>query len=130
MTFKTFAPLLASAFALAGCAAIPDAGSSALPEGSIVALNQSVRVGPLVATPLELVEDSRCPINARCIRAGDAIVKTRLSDGSSSVTANLKLGEPAQALGHAVQLSSVEPGRMTNESPAPRDYRFAYELAD
>ncbi|OYX66678.1 MAG: hypothetical protein B7Y88_02215 [Sphingomonadales bacterium 32-64-17] len=130
MTFNTLLTPIALAVVLSGCAIIPQASAPALPAGSTVALNDSVAVGPLVATPLKVVEDSRCPMNARCIRAGEAIVTTRVSDGERTVTADLTLGEPAQALGYAVRLSSVTPARMTNTTLAARDYRFTYELAE
>ncbi|RIV89456.1 hypothetical protein D2V17_06405 [Aurantiacibacter xanthus] len=123
---------IALAAALSGCAIIPQTGApmSALPAGSATALNESVAVGPLVATPLKVVEDSRCPMNARCIRAGEAIVTTRLSNGERTVTTDLKLGEPAQALGYAVRLVDVAPARMTDTTLTARDYRFTYELAE
>ena len=130
MTFKTLLTPIAFATALSGCAIIPQASTPTLPAGSAVALNESVAVGPLVATPLKVVEDSRCPMNARCIRAGEAIVTTRLSDGNTSSMIDLKLGEPAEAFGYPVLLSSVTPARMTNTTLAARDYRFTYELAE
>ncbi|WP_137679357.1 hypothetical protein [Aurantiacibacter suaedae] len=130
MTLKTLLTPIALATALSGCTIIPQASTPVLPAGSAVALNESVAVRPLVATPLAVVEDSRCPMNARCIRAGDAKVTTRLSDGNTTSTIDLKLGEPAQAFGYPVLLSSVTPARMTNTTLAARDYRFTFELAE
>ena len=130
MTFKTLLTPVALAAAVSGCAIIPQTAASVQPAGSTVALNQSVAIGPLVATPLNVVEDSRCPMNARCIRAGEAIVATRLSDGNTTSTINLTLGEPAEAFGYPVVLSSVTPARMTDTTLAARDYRFTYELAE
>ena len=130
MTFKTLLTPIALAAAVSGCAVIPQTAAPVRPAGSAVALNEAVAVGPLLATPLKVVEDSRCPMNARCIRAGEAIVTTRLSDGNTTSTIDLKLGEPVEALGHPVLLSSVTPARMTNTTLAARDYRFTYELAE
>ncbi|MEN7537063.1 hypothetical protein [Aurantiacibacter flavus] len=130
MTFKTLLAPIALAAAMSGCAIIPQASTPVLPTGSDVALNESVTVGPLIATPLKVVEDSRCPMNARCIRAGDAIVTTRLSDGNTTSTVDLTLGETVEAFGYPVLLSSVTPTRMTNTTLAARDYRFTYELAE
>ena len=128
MTLNAFFPLV-GLVALAGCTIIPDASAPVRPEGSTVALGQSVSVGPLVATPLEVVEDSRCPMNARCIWAGQAIVTTQFSNGAQSYTADLTLGEPAQVLGQSVRLASIAPEQVTNITLTPADYRFTYELA-
>src|SRR3546814_6902911 len=63
---------LAAAFALSACATTAGAP---LPDGSDVALGQKAYVdGPLVQ-PVEVVEDSRCPMNARCVWAGRVRVK-------------------------------------------------------
>ena len=48
-------------------------------------LGQPTRVGRLVVTPLRVAEDSRCPINARCVWAGRAVVQTRI-DGPGWLT--------------------------------------------
>ena len=61
--------LLAAALALCACATAPIAQSPIRSDG-LAALGQPTRVGALVVTPQALVEDSRCPINARCIWAG------------------------------------------------------------
>jgi len=118
-------PLLALS-ALAACATV-DARTPAL-AGTAVPLDQPVAVGNLVATPLAVVEDSRCPINARCVRAGDLIVSTRITGNGWTETAPLKLGEPHATHGNTIMLSSGEPGRMAGTAQtAPRDYRFTFE---
>ena len=62
------APALAALLTLSACAT---AGRDApLADGSDVALGQRAYVdGPLVQ-PVAVLEDSRCPMNARCIWAG------------------------------------------------------------
>tara|TARA_A100001391_G_scaffold46046_1_gene27090 strand:+ start:9867 stop:10256 length:390 start_codon:yes stop_codon:yes gene_type:complete len=129
MTLKPLLPLVALA-ALPGCAVIPQPSTPVLPEGSAVALNQSVAGGGLVATPLEVVKDDRCPANVQCIRAGEVIVKTRISDGQQAATKDLTLGEAAEVLGYPVRLATVTPAKMTNATIAARDYRFTYELVN
>ena len=49
-----------------------------------VALGQTARVAAMRVVPLDLVEDSRCPMNARCIWAGRAVVKVALKIGRAS----------------------------------------------
>lgn len=128
-TLPAPALLLAS---LAACAVIPDAPSPesvALPQGTPVALGQGVQVGSVVATPIEVVEDSRCPINARCVWAGRLVIKTRIDGGGWRDTADLTLGEPWSTHNVVIALVSGEPGKMAGEGKeTPKEaYRFTYE---
>lgn len=128
---RFFAPL-ALLTALGACTIIPQTGgveSASLPQGSPVALGQAVQVGALVVTPQEVVEDSRCPINARCIWAGRLIVKTRIDGQGWRETADLTLGEPYATHDVGLALTSGEPGREAGagKETKPADYRFTYE---
>jgi hypothetical protein len=66
-------PLLA-ALGLAACATVPTAAP--IRDDGLAHLGEATRVGKLVVTPRLVVEDSRCPINARCVWAGRAVVRT------------------------------------------------------
>lgn len=126
---------LAPALLLAGlsaCAVIPDAPSPesvAAAQGTPVALDQAVTVGSIVATPIAVVEDSRCPINARCVWAGRLVVTTRIDGPGWRDTADLTLGEPWSTHDVVLALTSGELGRMAGEGQeTPMDaYRFTYE---
>lgn len=118
--------------ALSACAVIPDTPSPesvALPQGTPVALGQAVTVGRVVATPVEVVEDSRCPINARCVWAGRLVVKTRIDGPGWRDTADLTLGEAWSTHDSVLALTSGEPGWMAGEGQeTPKEaYRFTYE---
>lgn len=131
-TLRTLAAPALLLASLAGCAVIPDAPSPesvALPQGTQVALGQAVSVGSVVVTPIEVVEDSRCPINARCVWAGRLVVKTRIDGAGWRDTADLTLGEPWSTHDVVLALTSGEPGRMAGEGQeTPKEaYRFTYE---
>lgn len=132
-THRTLASaLLLAALSLAACAVIPDAPrpeSVAVPQGTPVALGQPVEVGSVVATPMAVVEDSRCPINARCIWAGRLVVKTRIDGAGWRETHDLTLGEPFGTHDVVIALVSGEPGREAGEGKdTPKEaYRFTYE---
>lgn len=119
--------LLAS---LAACAVIPDAPNvdgTPRTELTPVGLGQPVRVGDLVVTPKRVVEDSRCPINARCVWAGRLIVETRVDGAGWRDTTDVTLGETYATHGKVIALVSGEPSKMTGAEPAPAEYRFVYE---
>lgn len=121
--------------ALAACTVVPAPDSTPpMPQGSAVALNQSVRVGDLTVTPIGVVEDSRCPINARCVWAGRLVVRTRI-DGTARAgawrdTANIQLGETYGTHGLMIALTSGEPGKTAGRETQPEEYRFSYERRD
>lgn len=121
--------------ALAACIVVPEPYSTPpLPKQTPVALGQSVKVGDLTVTPLKVVEDSRCPINARCVWAGRLIVETRIEgtspDGTWRDGANITLGETYATHGKVIALVSGKPGKTTDRETRPEVYRFVYERRD
>ena len=125
--------LLAAAMAaipLGACATyangpIVDGGS--VRQDGLAMLGQPTRVGRLVVTPLRIVEDSRCPINARCVWAGRAIVSTRIDGAGWRETTSMELGRPYITHGLGIQLSSVEPGKMAGTQTPSSAYLFGYQ---
>ena len=78
-----------AAVALTACASIPPASSS-----PTAAIGQVAYVNGLKVRPLSVIEDSRCPQNARCVWAGRLIVRTEVIGGSWRQTRDLELGKP------------------------------------
>ena len=92
-------------------------------------LGETLRSGPVALVLTELVEDSRCPINARCVWPGRLVVTTRIDGAGWRDTADLTLGEPFGTHDIVIALVSGEPGRMAGadkETP-PDAYRLTYE---
>ena len=106
-----------AALALSGCASLPAAAP--IRSDGLARLGEPTRVGTLVVTPRSVVEDSRCPINARCVWAGRAIVRTQIDGRGWRETLNLTLGERTVTHGATLALTSVEPGKMAGAQPAP-----------
>ena len=118
--------------ALAACVVVPEPDSTPpAPEKTPVALGQSVNVGDLTVTPLKVVEDSRCPINVRCVWAGRLIVETHMEgttpDGTWRDSANITLGETYGTHGRVIALVSGLPEKNAERETAPGEYRFVYE---
>lgn len=121
------AALTLPALLLSACATTAGAP---LPDGSDVALGQKAYVdGPLVR-PVEVVEDSRCPMNARCVWAGRVRVKMLWFRGNGEKQPfEVTLGEPVQLADGQFTLESVRPEKMTNVTIKPLDYRFSFRFA-
>jgi hypothetical protein len=110
-----------AALALGACATVPvgTVPAASFRSDGLARLGESTRVGTLVVTPRVLVEDSRCPINARCVWAGRAIVRADVTGPAWRETLDLTLGEPLSTHGTQVALTSVEPGKMAGAQPNP-----------
>ena len=111
---------------LTACAAVPAAAP--IRTDGLAAIGQSTRVGALVVTPQSVIEDSRCPINARCVWAGRLVLATRIDGASWRDTVNLKLGEPYRTHGAGLALVSAEPGKMAGSPASPPASRFGFEV--
>ena len=128
----SLAPVLCAALCAtlpAACTSLGDvpAAQAVLSEGTPTRLGVPVRVGAVVVTPLEVVEDSRCPINARCVWAGRVIVKARIEGADWRETAQITAGTPHGTHDAIVHLVSVQPDRVTGDAVQPGDYRFLFE---
>lgn len=117
-------PLLA-ALALGACATLPAAAP--MRSDGLAHLGEATRVGRLTVTPLAVVEDSRCPINVRCVWAGRAVVRTLVVGPDWRESLNLTLGEQAATHGTAIALTSLEPGKVAGAQPPPQRQVFGFE---
>ena len=118
------------ALPLASCAIIPDTprvGQDAASQGTPVGIGQSVWAGDAILTPLAVTEDSRCPQNTNCIRAGELKVSTRITSTHWAQTAELTLDKPHEILGRNYVLVSGVPEKQADRETKSEEYRFVYE---
>ncbi|OYX51461.1 MAG: hypothetical protein B7Y97_04795 [Sphingomonas sp. 32-66-10] len=116
--------MIAPALLAAACAELPPQ-----PVTAGVRLHHWTRTGPLRLRADKVVEDSRCPMNARCIHAGRAIVRVTIRDGRKPRSLDLTLGEPARVGGWTVTLVAVSPEKMAGQQRPPAPYRFAFQVS-
>lgn len=121
------APLFA-AVVLSGCAATRD--QTPLSDASNVALGQRAYAdGPLIQ-PVAVVEDSRCPANARCVWAGRVRVQMLwLRPTGQQQPFEVTLGEPTRLADGRITLVAVRPEKRTGDAIRPEDYRFSFRFA-
>lgn len=115
-------PIAFATLPLAACATVSA-------PGGLVALEQAQRLGNLRVTPLNVVEDSRCPENACCMWAGRVVVRATIDGDGDRFERNLTLGEPAQIAGRTLMLDSVTPERNTGTELSVAAYRFHFSIA-
>jgi len=126
-TFALSALLLSTA--VSGCAIVPDTPmvrGEAQAQGRAVALGESVWQGDTILTPLNVIEDSRCPQNVQCVQAGKLVVSTRITATHWQQTVPLTLGEPYTVMNRSYVLSGASPGQVAGQAIQPGAYRFTY----
>lgn len=116
-------PLLI-ATALAGCATTPPPASGV----AYARLGETVYVDGPKVTPLELLEDSRCPTEVQCIWAGRVRIAARIDLGPKSETRELTLGEPVTVADGSLELREVLPIKKKEAAIPPGDYRFGFKF--
>jgi hypothetical protein len=96
-----------------------------------VAAGETASIGDegLIVTFLEVTEDSRCPSNAICVRAGHATVLVRFErDGQDLGEYSLSLGEgrenetAATVDGYTVKLVRLDPYPVSTSATQPGEY--------
>lgn len=99
--------------------------------GTVTArLGEEVRIGDVRVRPLELLEDSRCPLDVTCVWAGRVRLKVAVSGAGEPV---MELDRPVTVPGgERLTLVAVAPPRWTRppvgvDPQAPK--RFAFRLS-
>jgi len=93
------------------------------------ALGERVYVDGPYVTPLEVLEDSRCPINARCVWAGRVRVSVKIDLGSGSEEYIIGNDEPLRIADGYLSLDEVRPERVAGKPVQPAEYRFGFSFA-
>lgn len=92
-------------------------------------INQTISAFGIQITPLEVLEDSRCPADVQCIQAGTVRLKMLLKSGENEINATFTLNEPVSTDTATVTLVNVEPGKISTVTALPADYRFFFKVA-
>ncbi len=125
-TRKSVAVSLAGAALLGGCSTVPLA-----PAGSNgwQALGEMRDYGPQI-TPLEVIEDSRCPATTDCGQAGTIKILTRITlfGGDWVRDEVLAIDQHIEVADGSVALVAVLPVRKSGRVIAPGEYLFAYRF--
>ena len=126
-------PVLLSCLALAACGAAPGQPLRTAAPGTEITLE----AGAAVAVPaanlnvqfVDVLEDSRCPLDTTCVWAGE--VKVRLAIQRVSQAATMVVvaeGGSVPAGEHRVTLVRVEPRPASTARIAPREYRATLKV--
>jgi hypothetical protein len=117
---RSAAAVTCLAVLLTGCAA-------ASPVEGPVRLGQIASVNGPRVRPEQIIEDSRCPIDAQCIWPGRLIVRATVLGGGWSKQIDLTLGIPVNVADGSLTLIKATPARKNERSGSePLPYRFTF----
>ena len=92
-------------------------------------LGEAVTVLGIKITPLEVIEDSRCPIDVQCIQAGTVRLKVRLESGLGKSEMILGLDKTITTEAENISLTSVTPAPRASVKISPADYQFTFSVS-
>ncbi|MBC7836206.1 hypothetical protein H7X87_00295 [Acetobacteraceae bacterium] len=79
-------------------------------------------------TPLEVLEDSRCPIDVQCIQAGTVRLRAQMVDGMGTGTEIFTLGQTITGEVASITLLEVKPARESGSPVTNSQYQFVFEV--
>ena len=89
-------------------------------------LGQKVTGLDVSITPLEIVSDSRCPIDVQCIWAGTVELKAKIESALGESTMTLTLGKSVTTEAEEITLTLVTPGKSAGSEIPGSSYRFTF----
>jgi hypothetical protein len=96
----------------------------------VAGLNQKIYLGGgIYVTPLEVLSDSRCPVDVQCIWAGEIVLKIKLEKDMRSKEVEIKEGESVDAGPGLVSLVDVTPENNTKKPFTDKDYKFTFKVS-
>lgn len=100
-----------------------------LPEGYIeLRLGELGSVEAVSITPLEVLEDSRCPVDVQCIWAGTVRLRATLASGLGTADQVFPLGETITTEVEEVTLVEVRPAPRSTVTIKDSEYRFVFKV--
>jgi hypothetical protein len=113
-----------TALGLAACATV---APTPLPGPTAGFGKIAITSGPRVR-PRSIVEDSRCPINARCVWAGRLILRADVLGPTWVESRDFELGKRQPIRNGAITLIAAEPGKLAGTQTQPSAYRFTFQF--
>lgn len=123
MRFKLLA--LTSAALVGGCTTVPEASHDGIARAR---LGERIYVDGPAVTPLEVLEDSRCPKNVQCFWEGQLRLKVRVHLGARDEWHELTLGQPVHVADGNLELVEALPWPVADEPIKPASYRFGFRF--
>ncbi len=86
-------------------------------------INQSIIFDDHSITLIDVLDDSRCPIDVYCVWEGDARLLLAIKKGSKIENSNVTLHKPLLINGYVIKIKALEPERRIDAEIDPSDYK-------
>ena len=118
-------PIILASIALASCATVPPAEA-----GPTAGLGQLAETNGIRVRPMQVIEDSRCPVDVQCVWAGRVrlLAAIEVRGGSGGIRTTLTMGEPYRLADGTLTLVSAVPQKKAGAAIDPRSYRFTFQF--
>lgn len=93
-----------------------------------VKIGQMTKVFTDSFTVLEIVEDSRCPVDVQCIQAGTVRLNMQIVSGMGTSTKVINFGETVTTESESITFTKVLPIKKSTVTTRPSDYVFTFEV--
>lgn len=93
-----------------------------------IGLGETATSSGVRITPLEVLEDSRCPIDVTCIQAGRVRLRASLTSDLGTADQIFFVGEPVTTEAEEVTLVEVKPAKVSTVPIKDSDYRFVFKI--
>lgn len=112
----------------------PNCEFAMCPSGTASTTSFSLKIGQkggalgVAVTPIEVLEDSRCPVNVQCIQAGTVRLNADVTVGTTTSRKMLTLNNATTTGAYKLTLTGVTPVRTANVTPTKADYTFSFTV--
>lgn len=98
------------------------------PQDVTTKMDQPITALGVTITPREILEDSRCPINAVCIQAGTVRVRADVQSSLGASSQIFQLDKETAAGTESIKLVKVEPSNLAGQPIAKNTYVFHFRI--
>lgn len=91
-------------------------------------INEAASAFGVTVTPIEILEDSRCPIDVQCIQAGTVRVRGTLESGLGTANQEFELNKTITTESEEVTLMRVDPFAESTKEIQEGDYVFVFKI--
>ena len=91
-------------------------------------IGETIAVSGHQITPLQMLEDSRCPQGVVCVWAGQVRISATIRTDAGSEMRELTLNQPIEVTGGQLTMVEVYPDPRKDRTVYPEEYRFGFKL--
>lgn len=97
-------------------------------NAAILSVGETETINGLSVTLEEVVQESRCPVDAECIEGGAITTRVTLANGEKTTTNIASDGVPDTFGGYEIAITDIKPPLLSGKEVPQSDYRITFEV--